>query len=93
MRSIDWLRTACDRIGWNRRYESADRRRVRSRHVFLEPLEPRVLLVSDFGDAPDLAAGTGTGNYNTLAADSGPSHTVVAGLRLGIVGAGTGSGF
>jgi len=28
----------------------------------------------DFGDAPDGAAGTGTGNYNTLSTDAGPSH-------------------
>jgi len=28
----------------------------------------------DFGDAPDTGAGTGTGNYNTEAADGGPSH-------------------
>ncbi len=37
----------------------------------------------DYGDAPDALAGTGAGNYNTVAVDNGPSHTVVAGLRLG----------
>jgi hypothetical protein len=37
----------------------------------------------DFGDAPDTSAGTSTGNYNTLATNNGPSHTVVAGLFLG----------
>ena len=36
----------------------------------------------DFGDAPDTGAGTGTGNYETLLADSGPRHTI-AGPRLG----------
>ncbi len=37
----------------------------------------------DFGDAPDTSSGTSEGNYNTLASDNGPSHMVVAGLRLG----------
>ena len=37
----------------------------------------------DFGDAPDTAAGTGAGNYETLAANDGPIHTIVAGLFLG----------
>jgi hypothetical protein len=37
----------------------------------------------DFGDAPDTSAGTGTVNYNTLATDNGPSHSIVAGLFLG----------
>ena len=37
----------------------------------------------DYGDAPDTGAGTGTGNYNTLATDNGPSHLIVANLQLG----------
>ena len=37
----------------------------------------------DFGDAPDTATGTGIDNYNTRATDSGPSHELVAGLRIG----------
>ena len=37
----------------------------------------------DFGDAPDLSVGTETGNYRTLPADNGPSHGIVAGLRIG----------
>jgi hypothetical protein len=37
----------------------------------------------DFGDAPDTGAGTGAGNYETLSANGGPRHTVVAGLKLG----------
>ena len=37
----------------------------------------------DFGDAPDTGAGTGSGNYNTLLTDSGPSHAIVAGLLMG----------
>ena len=39
----------------------------------------------DFGDAPDAAAGTGVGNYNTTAADNGPSHRLGTALRLGAV--------
>jgi hypothetical protein len=37
----------------------------------------------DFGDAPDVDAGTGTGNYNTLSTDDGPSHVIVSGLMMG----------
>ena len=37
----------------------------------------------DFGDAPDTAAGTGTGNYETTLANAGPYHTIVSGLSLG----------
>jgi len=31
----------------------------------------------DFGDAPDLGAGNGAGNYNTLLANNGPRHQVL----------------
>ncbi|GMV29769.1 MAG: hypothetical protein AMXMBFR59_18940 [Rhodanobacteraceae bacterium] len=37
----------------------------------------------DFGDLPDTAAGTSSGNYATLLADDGPRHPIVTGLRLG----------
>ena len=37
----------------------------------------------DYGDAPDLTAGPGIGDYNTRALDSGPSHVVVDGLFIG----------
>lgn len=40
---------------------------------------------TDYGDAPDTGAGTGVGNYNTTASDSGPSHVIVNNLRLGVV--------
>ncbi len=41
------------------------------------------ILSVNFGDAPDVAAGIGAGNYNTLSTDHGPSHTIVAGLQMG----------
>ena len=37
----------------------------------------------DLGDAPDTAAGTGIGNYNTVADDNGPSHGIIDGLFMG----------
>jgi uncharacterized repeat protein (TIGR01451 family) len=37
----------------------------------------------DFGDAPDTGSGTGTGNYETLQANSGPYHQIVDGIYLG----------
>jgi hypothetical protein len=60
-------------------------RRTRSFTFFnAEALETRLLLATDFGDAPDFAAGTGPGNYQTVAADGGPSHILTAGLHLGV---------
>lgn len=38
---------------------------------------------TDYGDAPDSAAGTGAGNYQTRSADNGPSHAIVSGLFIG----------
>ena len=37
----------------------------------------------DYGDAPDLATGTATGDYETTAGDNGPSHLIVPGIFLG----------
>jgi len=58
-------------------------RDLTERLLRLECLEARLVLASDFGDAPDLAIGVGPGNYNTLASNNGPSHTIVAGIKLG----------
>ena len=41
------------------------------------------VMAFDYGDLPDTAPGTGTGNYQTLTADNGPSHKIVAGLKMG----------
>ena len=41
------------------------------------------VLPLDYGDAPDTGPGTGVGNYQTTAADNGPSHLVTPGLHLG----------
>jgi hypothetical protein len=83
MRTGDWLTSL--RPGWVRagqqgRSVAAGRRRTAGR---FDLLEPRVVLALDFGDAPDTGAGTGAGNYETIIADGGPRHTIVAGLRLG----------
>jgi hypothetical protein len=40
---------------------------------------------TDFGDAPDTVPGAGPGNYQTTAADNGPRHSIVAGLRMGTI--------
>jgi hypothetical protein len=48
----------------------------------VESLEPRRVL-ADYGDAPDTTTGTARGDYQTLSANGGPSHTIVAGLFLG----------
>jgi hypothetical protein len=52
----------------------------------VEDYQVTIAQSSDYGDAPDTGAGTGQGNYNTLGTDSGPSHAIVANLRLGVNG-------
>ena len=37
----------------------------------------------DYGDLPDTGAGTGAGNYETLLANDGPRHLIMAGVYLG----------
>lgn len=54
----------------------------------LECLETRMLLTSDFGDAPDTTSGTGAGNYQTLFANSGPSHDLTNTQATLFLGAG-----
>ncbi len=39
---------------------------------------------TDLGDLPDTAAGNGAGNYNTLRADNGAMHGIVANLFMGV---------
>jgi hypothetical protein len=88
MRKIDWLRTfrfsdCMNRKTAARRRAEAVRRPSSQTIAGTERLESRILLTSDFGDAPDLGPGTGPGDYETLDSSGGPSHTVVAGLFLG----------
>ena len=47
----------------------------------------------DYGDAPDAGTGTGTGNYNTVASNGGPSHVIVPNLRLGLIAPDGDNGF
>ena len=44
---------------------------------------PNINVLIDFGDAPDLGAGNGQNNYNTLMAQNGPRHGLVNELYLG----------
>ena len=37
----------------------------------------------DYGDAPDTSAGEGTGDYQTIGDNGGPSHVIVNGLQIG----------
>ncbi len=84
MNLTTWLRRALSRSTYPR---SRGVRRVTRRRqqaiaynrrwsAWVECLETRVLLAADFGDAPDTGAGTGPGNYETLAAHGGPSHII-----------------
>ncbi|MGB0134157.1 GEVED domain-containing protein, partial [Dokdonella sp.] len=40
-------------------------------------------VVTDLGDLPDTGAGTSPGNYETLLADGGAIHPIIAGLHMG----------
>src|SRR4051812_41994347 len=89
--AIFYMKHSKQRIGVRRVLDSFGRQRGTRRQQLrfftrrptFELLEARPLLAADFGDAPDLGAGTGIGNYKTLLADNGSSHTIVAGLQLG----------
>jgi hypothetical protein len=96
MLMINWLTTIAKRHQEKRRLRHSRRRSTRLHRQLavdhrvltaqsVEMLENRILLASDFGDAPDTGVGTGSGNYNTVATDNGPSHTIVAGLFLGAI--------
>ncbi|MBC7967460.1 MAG: hypothetical protein H7Z17_16215, partial [Fuerstia sp.] len=77
------LRSWFTRIGSSLRGAPSGRR-TRRRQSFrlstpiavVDILEARLLLTSDFGDAPDPTTGTGVNNYQTLVANGGPSHVV-----------------
>ncbi len=82
---VDWLdglRSSLSRAP-RRRVRPKKRRQLSVRNATFEVLEDRRLLAVDFGDAPDIAFGTGVGNYNTLSTDNGPQHTIVVGLKMG----------
>jgi uncharacterized repeat protein (TIGR01451 family) len=42
-----------------------------------------IAITTDLGDLPDTGAGTGAGNYQTLLADGGAVHPIIAGLYMG----------
>ena len=44
---------------------------------------PVQIALRDYGDLPDPALGTTSGDYRTLEADNGPMHPIVPGLRIG----------
>lgn len=44
-----------------------------------------ITVPTDYGDAPDLGAGIGPNNYETLSASGGASHTILATLKLGAI--------
>ena len=89
------LRSWFDRIGSLIRNTSTGRHtrrkqsfRLPTPFAVVDMLEARLLLTSDFGDAPDTTPGTGVNNYQTLAANGGASHVIDATLTTLYLGAG-----
>jgi Ca2+-binding RTX toxin-like protein len=76
-----WILIGNEQPGSAKRFDSRENLTVANRPRLLIDFDPPVS--ADFGDAPDAAAGTGSGNYRTVAGDNGPSHTIVDGLFLG----------
>lgn len=62
--------------------------RLSSPIAVVDILEARLLLTSDFGDAPDITSGTGVNNYQTVAANGGPSHVIDTTMTTLYMGAG-----
>ncbi len=86
MKRFDWLNRIRIALGLPPRCRKVRRSPTRiasQTPACVETLESRILLSADFGDAPDAGLGTGSNDYNTLASDNGPSHTIVAGLFMG----------
>ena len=54
----------------------------------IDPLEPRILLTSDFGDAPDISTGVAKNDYQTLASNGGSSHVIDGSANKLFLGAG-----
>ena len=44
---------------------------------------PTVVSTIDYGDLPDITAGVGTGDYQTLLTNGGASHVIVTNLQIG----------
>ncbi|MEJ7590596.1 MAG: integrin alpha [Planctomycetaceae bacterium] len=89
------LRSWCCRIGASFRSSSSGRRTRRKQAFRIAPpiaivdiLEARLLLTSDFGDAPDTTSSAGVNNYQTLAANGGPSHVIDTTMTTLYLGAG-----
>lgn len=76
-----WILIGNEQFTSAKRFDSHENPTVANRPRLLIDFDPPSS--SDFGDAPDAAAGTGSGNYRTVAGDNGPSHTIVNGLFLG----------
>ena len=92
------LRSWFCRIGSSFRSPSSGRRtrrkqafRLSAPIALIDMLEARLLLTSDFGDAPDTTSGIGVNNYQTLAANGGPSHVIDSTLTTLYLGAGVDS--
>jgi len=81
-------RTTSTRHGVTRMTTRCRERALAHSQQRLECLETRLLLTSDFGDAPDTTSGTGAGNYQTLLANSGPSHDLTNTEETLFLGAG-----
>ncbi|MEX1026764.1 MAG: integrin alpha [Candidatus Paceibacterota bacterium] len=78
MRNTSFFDCLRQRIASRKRDKKTRGRRLVQRRLAtaVETLEPRLLLAVDLGDAPDIGAGTGPGNYRTLSANGGPSHNI-----------------
>ncbi len=81
MHLTNWLQRVLSRSGLSPQSQPRSALRRRKRALArgqrrLERLEPRLVLASDFGDLPDGTSGTGVGDYQTLQANQGASHTI-----------------
>lgn len=70
---VNWATDGGNRKGKRRQRRSGD---ASSPAAMMELLEQRLVLASDFGDAPDTSAATGVGNYQTLLANNGARHVI-----------------
>jgi hypothetical protein len=87
----DWIQriSGVMQLSLSRRLRGLSKRRLcASQLSVIDLLEPRLLLTSDLGDAPDVTAGTAANDYQTVASNNGPSHVIDGTMSTLFLGSG-----
>jgi hypothetical protein len=87
----DWIQRISGvlQLSSSKRLRGLSRRRLGASQLsVIDLLEPRLLLTSDFGDAPDGTVGTAPNDYQTVASNNGPGHVIDVTMSTLFLGSG-----